>query len=68
MPQIEDKHLQRFKQLLEKAQTTLLATQELLTSLIGNETISDNLKDLNNQETIIYGSFDGQNMVASEAG
>lgn len=66
MAEISDKHIERFRKLITKANTTLTAAEELLVSLVG-----DDLKGIDKQRTdivdkIIEGVFNGQNMISDD--
>ena len=66
MAEISDKHIERFRTLISKANTALTAAEELLISIVG-----DDLKVIDAQREeaagkIIEGTFNGQNMVADD--
>ena len=65
MAEISDKHIERFKNLIAKANVSLRAAEELLTSIVG-----DDLDDARTPQVpsgkVIEGTFNGQNMVADD--
>ena len=66
MADISDKHIERFRSLITKANTALAAAEELLTSIVGEDLqVIDNRKD-EIAGKIIEGIFNGQNMVADD--
>ena len=64
MADIPDKHIERFKNLITKANTALVAAEELLTSIIGGDDSSIDTSQVAGK--IIEGIFNGQNMVSDD--
>lgn len=66
MPDIPEKQIKRLRALIQEAETSLAAANELLISLVGDD---EKLAPAVREETlgkIIEGVFDGQNMVGSD--
>ncbi|HTB48729.1 MAG TPA: hypothetical protein VK712_01455 [Verrucomicrobiae bacterium] len=66
MPDVPDKQVKRLRALIQEAETSLAAANELLMSLVGDD---DQVAPIAREETlgkVIEGVFDGQNMVGSD--
>jgi len=66
MADVPDKQIKRLRALIQEAETNLAAANELLISLVGDDT---NVKPVAREDTlgkVIEGVFDGQNMVGSD--
>lgn len=66
MPDVPDKQIKRLRSLIQEAETSLAAANELLVSLVGDD---ERVKPIAREETlgkVIEGVFDGQNMVGSD--
>jgi hypothetical protein len=66
MPDLPDKQVKRLRALIQEAETSLAAANELLVSLVGDD---KKLAPVASEETlgkVIEGVFDGQNMVGSD--
>ncbi|MCY4010733.1 MAG: hypothetical protein OXF49_03210 [Candidatus Saccharibacteria bacterium] len=66
MAEIPDKQLERFRNLVGKANTALQAAEELLTSIIGDDFQGMDTQRLEEAGKVIEGVFNGQNMVADD--
>ena len=66
MADISDKHIERFRGLIAKANTALTAAEELLTSIVGDDLQSISLQKEEIAGKIIEGVFNGQNMIADD--
>jgi hypothetical protein len=67
MADVADKQIKRLRALIQEAETSLAAANELLISLVGDdEKVVQAVKD-EVAGKIIEGVFDGQNMVGSDA-
>lgn len=66
MPDIPDKQIKRLKILIQEAETSVAAAKELLTSLVGEETVQSAKLQEEPVGKIVEGVFDGQNMVGSD--
>lgn len=66
MADVPDKQIKRLRALIQEAETNLAAANELLISLVGDDS---NMKPVAREDTlgkVIEGVFDGQNMVGSD--
>lgn len=66
MPDVPEKQIKRLRALIQEAETSLAAANELLISLVGDD---ERVKPINREESlgkVIEGVFDGQNMVGSD--
>ena len=66
MADVADKQIKRLRSLIQEAETSLAAANELLISLVGDE---KTVAPVANEEVlgkVIEGVFDGQNMVGSD--
>ena len=66
MADVADKQIKRLRALIQEAETSLAAANELLISLVGDE---KTVAPVSSQEVlgkVIEGVFDGQNMVGSD--
>jgi hypothetical protein len=66
MADVPDKQIKRLRALIQEAETNLAAANELLISLVGDDS---NVKPVAREDTlgkVIEGVFDGQNMVGSD--
>ena len=68
MPEITDKHIERLKNLITKANTSLKAAEELLLSIVGEKSVSRTPSKTEAEVTdkVIEGIFNGQHMVADD--
>lgn len=66
MAEIPDKHIERFKTLLEKANAALAAAEELLVSIVGDDSKAIDTHREEIAGKVIEGVFNGQNMVADD--
>ncbi len=67
MADVADKQIKRLRALIQEAETSLAAANELLISLVGDE---KTVAPVSSQEVlgkVIEGVFDGQNMVGSDS-
>jgi hypothetical protein len=67
MADIPEKQIKRLRALIQEAETSLAAANELLVSMVGDDEKVTSLKRDENLGKIIEGVFDGQNMVGSDA-
>ncbi len=67
MADIPEKQIKRLRALIQEAETSLAAANELLVSMAGDDDKVAPLKRDENLGKIIEGVFDGQNMVGSDA-
>src|SRR3954469_4444332 len=66
MPDVPDKQVKRLRALIQEAETSLAAANELLVSLVGDD---EKVAPVAREDTlgkVIEGVFDGQNMVGSD--
>lgn len=66
MPDVPDKQIKRLRTLIQDAETNLAAANELLISLVGDDTSVVTASREEALGKIIEGVFDGQNMVGSD--
>lgn len=66
MPDVPDKQIKRLRSLIQEAETSLSAANELLVSLLGDDEHLTVPTQPDNLGKIIEGVFDGQNMVGSD--
>ena len=66
MAEISDKHIDRFRALINKANTALAAAEELLVSIVGDDPHAVDAQKENIAGKVIEGTFNGQNMVADD--
>lgn len=66
MPDVPEKQVKRLRALIQEAETSLGAANELLVSLLGDDTTIAPATQTDNLGKIIEGVFDGQNMVGSD--
>ncbi|MYB39906.1 hypothetical protein F4X86_01250 [Candidatus Saccharibacteria bacterium] len=66
MAEISDKHIERFRALINKANTALAAAEELLTSIVGDDPGAIDIQRGDIAGKVIEGVFNGQNMVADD--
>ena len=66
MADISDKHIERFRSLIAKANTALAAAEELLISIVGDDLQVINSRREDIAGKIIEGTFNGQNMIADD--
>lgn len=67
MPDVTDKHIERLKSLIIKANTALKAAEELLISIVGDSDLTKTVATTDmGSDRIIEGVFNGQNMVADD--
>src|SRR4051812_5205185 len=66
MPDVPEKQIKRLRALIQEAETSLGAANELLVSLLGDEELTEPVQAADNLGKIIEGVFDGQNMVGSD--
>ncbi len=69
MAEITDKQLKTLKKLIETAETNLSGAKELLTSLVGSDTVVSPTSASSETQTtgkVIEGGFDGQHMVGPD--
>lgn len=66
MPDLPEKQVKRLRALIQEAETSLAAANELLISLVGDD---ERISPIAREDTlgkVIEGVFDGQNMVGSD--
>src|SRR3546814_887660 len=67
MADIPEKQIKRLRALIQEAETSLGAANELLVSLLGDDaTLTAPVQTAENLGKVIEGVFDGQNMVGSD--
>lgn len=66
MADVPEKQIKRLRALIQEAETNLAAANELLISLVGDDTKTTPVIQEDNLGKIIEGVFDGQNMVGSD--
>lgn len=67
MAEVSEKQIKRLKSLIQEAETSLAAANELLVSLVGDDPlVTDSIKD-DSLGKVIEGVFDGQNMIGSDS-
>ena len=66
MADVPDKQIKRLRALIQEAETNLGAANELLISLVGDDTTVQAATKDDNLGKVIEGVFDGQNMVGSD--
>lgn len=66
MSELPEKQVKRLKTLLSEAETNLAAARELLTSLVGEDPVLDNIQREEVAGKVIEGVFDGQNMLGPD--
>lgn len=66
MADVPEKQIKRLKNLIREAETNLAAANELLISLVGDDTVLNSSTMDEPLGKIIEGVFDGQNMVGSD--
>ena len=66
MADISDKHIERFRKLITKANTALTAAEELLVSIVGDDLKTIDIQREEAAGKVIEGIFNGQNMVADD--
>lgn len=66
MADVPDKQIKRLRALIQEAETSLGAANELLVSLLGDDATITPAAQPDNLGKIIEGVFDGQNMVGSD--
>lgn len=66
MADIPEKQIKRLRALIQEAETNLAAANELLISLVGDDSKVAPVAQEENLGKIIEGVFDGQNMVGSD--
>ncbi len=66
MADVPEKQIKRLKNLIRDAETNLAAANELLISLVGDDTVLNSSTMDEPLGKIIEGVFDGQNMVGSD--
>jgi len=66
MADVPEKQIKRLRALIQEAETNLAAANELLISLVGDDTKVAPVVQEENLGKIIEGVFDGQNMVGSD--
>ena len=66
MADVPEKQIKRLRALIQEAETSLGAANELLVSLLGDEQVTAPVQAADNLGKIIEGVFDGQNMVGSD--
>ncbi len=66
MAEISDKHIERFRTLINKANTALTAADELLVSIVGDDLKTIDIQREEAAGKVIEGTFNGQNMVADD--
>jgi len=67
MPDVPEKQIKRLRALIQEAETSLSAANELLVSLLGDEEhVTAPAQAQENIGKVIEGVFDGQNMVGSD--
>ncbi len=66
MADVPEKQIKRLRALIQEAETNLAAANELLISLVGDDTTIAPVVQEDNLGKVIEGVFDGQNMVGSD--
>ena len=66
MADISDKHIERFRSLIAKANTALAAAEELLISIVGDDLQVTSSRKEDIAGKIIEGTFNGQTMIADD--
>lgn len=66
MADVPEKQIKRLRALIQEAETNLAAANELLISLVGDDTNIAPVVQEDNLGKVIEGVFDGQNMVGSD--
>lgn len=66
MAEVPEKQIKRLRSLIQEAETNLAAANELLISLVGDDTSTTTTVREDALGKIIEGVFDGQNMVGSD--
>ena len=66
MAEISDKHVARFKKLINEANLALVAAEELLISVVGDDIKIGSARHDEPVGKVIEGIFNGQNMVSEE--
>lgn len=66
MPDVPDKQIKRLRTLIQDAETNLAAANELLISLVGDDTSVVTASREEALGKVVEGVFDGQNMVGSD--
>ena len=66
MADISDKHIERFRSLIAKANTALTAAEELLVSIVGEDLQAIDAQREEIAGKVIEGIFNGQHMVADD--
>jgi len=66
MADVPEKQIKRLRALIQEAETNLAAANELLISLVGDDTSIAPVVQEDNLGKVIEGVFDGQNMVGSD--
>ena len=66
MADISDKHIERFKTLINNATTALKAAEELLVSIVGDDLESVDTQRKESAGQVVEGIFNGQNMLTDE--
>jgi len=66
MSDVPDKQIKRLRALIQEAETNLVAANELLISLVGDDQAVKPVARDDNIGKVIEGVFDGQNMVGSD--
>lgn len=66
MADVPEKQIKRLRALIQEAETNLAAANELLISLVGDDTKVAPVVQEENLGKVIEGVFDGQNMVGSD--
>jgi hypothetical protein len=67
MADVPDKQIKRLRSLIQEAETNLAAANELLMSLVGEDSKATTSTKEEALGKVIEGVFDGQNMVGSDA-
>ena len=66
MADIPDKHIERFKSLINEASVALIAAEELLVSVVGEDPSLTSAQREDSIGRVVEGIFNGQNMVADD--
>ena len=66
MADISDKHIERFRSLIAKANTALTAAEELLVSIVGEDLQAIDAQREEIAGKVIEGVFNGQHMIADD--
>ncbi len=66
MADVPDKQIKRLRALIQEAETNLVAANELLISLVGDDQKIAPVAKEDNLGKVVEGVFDGQNMVGSD--